>query len=395
LKFKLAIWLCVVFVLGGGLWIGLSSAATQESVVGAEPRYLDKSLSEWIPLARLHGDALRPGDFRAFDAVRRIGTNAIPWLLKWLGSDNAETSRIAVEGFCLLGPVASNAIPMLVELANDWQKSFAWSNAMPALAFFSDTNGNSYAIPHLLRLSTNQAAPAEVRRRSVSSITAAGYYNLGTNAGPAISTFILCLEDKDWRVAAVAADALGHYALEPKRTIPALAACLANRTNSLTPSADDPYHWHGDVSVRDNTARALRDFAEVISHPGAWQAKNLYGKCEPLEEYRASMLSAIPALVKALDDEDWRVARDAATALGEAAMEPQVVVPALVKGLDYPHPDVRLAAIEGLGNFGEAASAAVPVLARLAQSDPGGYVGGSFAAHALIKIEPHQPPSSR
>jgi HEAT repeat protein len=37
-----------------------------------------------------------------------------------------------------------------------------------------------------------------------------------------------------------------------------------------------------------------------------------------------------------LEDEDWRVAHNAAVALGDTATEPDVVVPALVKGLNCP-----------------------------------------------------------
>jgi len=33
--------------------------ASAETNAGAEPRYLDKSVSEWIPLARLQGEVLR------------------------------------------------------------------------------------------------------------------------------------------------------------------------------------------------------------------------------------------------------------------------------------------------------------------------------------------------
>jgi len=110
-----------------------------------------------------------------------------------------------------------------------------------------------------------------------------------------------------------------------------------------------------------------------------------------LQELREAMSPAVPALVKALEDPDYRVARDAAIALGYAALEPDIAVPALVKSLDYPQKgsnlnNVRHAAINALGDFGPAAQSAVPALTKIAQSDPGGYVGGPFAASALGKI---------
>ena len=53
------------------------------------------------------------------------------------------------------------------------------------------------------------------------------------------------------------------------------------------------------------------------------------------------MTGAVPALVKALEDPDYRVAANAATALGHAGLEPDIVVPALVKSMDYPQDQKR------------------------------------------------------
>ncbi|SPE59539.1 hypothetical protein SBV1_330010 [Verrucomicrobia bacterium] len=104
--------------------------------------------------------------------------------------------------------------------------------------------------------------PPEVRRLSISSIAQAGSHTLGTNAAWGITAFVVCLRDQDWCLATAAANALGHYTLEPNVAIPALAACLVSRTNALAPAAtdDDPYHWNGGVSVRSSAASALRDF---------------------------------------------------------------------------------------------------------------------------------------
>src|ERR1035441_4117051 len=102
MKSKLS--LCLALLLSGGLIGGSNAARANEAVTNAEPRYLDKSLSEWIPLARLQGELLIPGDKRAVHAVRQIGINAIPWLLQWLRSDNPDTACLGIEVFCLLGP---------------------------------------------------------------------------------------------------------------------------------------------------------------------------------------------------------------------------------------------------------------------------------------------------
>ena len=75
---------CLELVLGGVLSGCVSGVRPGDFANKAEPRYLDKSLSEWIPLAEYAGseiDLFRRRDERAYPAVLEIGTNALPWLL--------------------------------------------------------------------------------------------------------------------------------------------------------------------------------------------------------------------------------------------------------------------------------------------------------------------------
>lgn len=110
------------------------------------PEYQGKTLEAWIEAC--YGDAGKVQiDSNAASAVRRIGTNAIPVLLSWVLYEpmawnvkavalfdrcfpNASTSKVrswlgheraieraerAKEGFYILGPKASPAIPILLE----------------------------------------------------------------------------------------------------------------------------------------------------------------------------------------------------------------------------------------------------------------------------------------
>jgi hypothetical protein len=353
--------LCLALVLSGGFVV-----RADESATNAEPRYLDKSLSEWIPLAEwVGGDIPRPRDERAGAAVHDFGTNALPWLLQWIRSDKPETVRLGIEGFNLLGSVAKPAEPELLKMAFDWQTSTAWNSAIPILASLSNTNYSSSAFSQLLPVTTNHSAPAAVRARILESIPhAACNYSAG-------QLILQCFQDKNWRVVQAAATGLG-CCVERKLAVAAVTACLQARTNEPE-----------DAAMRERAVDALVGSTELIYYRSSRPQAEL-------DDLRQTMSMAVPALVVALNDLDSRVARVAATALGEAAVEPDVAVPALLKSLDYPYPDrngyVRLAAIEALGNFGAAAQSAVPALTKLAQSDPGGYAGGTFAASALKKL---------
>jgi hypothetical protein len=105
-----------------------------------EPAYQGKKLGEWIFLYMSHND---PEEMQmATNAVRQIGTNGLPWLIKsatfqpskfrefvgslprpfrrWAGLDDARFRRVeAFQGFRILGTLARPALPQLTAWAND------------------------------------------------------------------------------------------------------------------------------------------------------------------------------------------------------------------------------------------------------------------------------------
>ena len=116
------------------LWSSVAAAADQE------PSYKGRSLSRW--LADIFPGQLHTGPYPPEGAVRAMGTNAIPTLLKWISyqasSSPASRSRSgeppfgpeheptmtaeecakrSVYAFRFLGAVARPAIPQLTRLA--------------------------------------------------------------------------------------------------------------------------------------------------------------------------------------------------------------------------------------------------------------------------------------
>jgi hypothetical protein len=76
----------------------------------------------------------------AADAVRHIGTNAIPYLLEWrLGKRPAWTEGMKLwesawmTGFVILGPMAKQVIPMFTEIAHGHDTNLDYWNAIVAL----------------------------------------------------------------------------------------------------------------------------------------------------------------------------------------------------------------------------------------------------------------------
>ncbi len=109
------------------------------SMRSREPEYAGKRLSEWVLAIRLDHSKERVSE----RAIRQMGTNAIPYLVKWLGYEappwkrklNAVRARLnprwkrrdkrdvlaegAESALVVLGPQAEQGLPELASLLND------------------------------------------------------------------------------------------------------------------------------------------------------------------------------------------------------------------------------------------------------------------------------------
>lgn len=152
-----------------------------------EPTYQGRSLSHWLTTAIdcRFTDAAKARE--ATNAVHHIGTNALPWLVKWLDSqipkwrDNLMNRLprqayahprfarpvlgpagtrlwLSVTGFEILGEEAAPAVPALLALAGNWEPNDRSQCVLLALSFL----GNSGATA-LVSVVTNDTIPARPR----------------------------------------------------------------------------------------------------------------------------------------------------------------------------------------------------------------------------------------
>jgi hypothetical protein len=219
-----------------------------------EPSYEGKSLSEWLKAYRTPAwSTSHIVSQPAADAVRHIGTNALPFLVSWIqemrtgfpkwkeplfsavfhwkpGTPGRETlldsmasreirASCAIWGFEILGETARPAIPDLVRIANEG-KTPSSELAIGALSYLGKD-----ALPPLLSMITN--TDLQIRRDAFSSLSQMRY--LGTNAHPAVVLLIQCLQNPG--LAKDAAGTLGRLHLESDIAVSALIECTrsANR----------------------------------------------------------------------------------------------------------------------------------------------------------------------
>jgi hypothetical protein len=216
-----------------------------------EPEYHGKKLSEWL---RLYGTSARATprpalttnqQQEAVAAVRALGTNALPCLLRWLAyepapwkvklaararsipggwpplrwleeSAGARRSTDGMIGFRILGAQAGSAVPALGRLAtNSPRVSY---RAVDALASIGQAG-----LPALLEVMRNPGTPD--RDRIVWLIV-----TTSDDASSAMRLRVLLefLNDKDQRLRAAAATALAFMRLQPEKAVPPLARSLGD-----------------------------------------------------------------------------------------------------------------------------------------------------------------------
>jgi hypothetical protein len=178
-----------------------------------EPVYRGKPLTTWLMWAFQDSMTLteQAGGREADEALSRIGTNAIPTLLKFLRmKDSALKVRlmdlalrqhiinfdytsdtgwnlVAVHGFSILGTNAQAAVPALIGIANQNISPYSKSGAITALGYVGPSAKE--AVPSLLRWATN--ADLEVRFSATNALrnidpeaaAKAGIANRVLNAG--------------------------------------------------------------------------------------------------------------------------------------------------------------------------------------------------------------------
>jgi len=239
----------------------------------------------------------------AADAVRQLGTNAVPILLHWLDADvPAWKSRLApiwyklpqkfrgghfvdwwliagdhyrvdraLRGFVILGSEASSAVPELTRRMNTrTSQSAQW--AIMALG-----NIGAEALPPMLAALTDTNA---LNRPFVARSMYGVLQDIGTNAPTAIQILANCVSDPETGVATWSAITLGVRASEPDIAVPALTRGLG-----------DPR-----PQVRQTSADALRHFTTAA-------------------------LPAVPALLAGLNDSNAFVRTSMTNALQQISPE--------------------------------------------------------------------------
>jgi HEAT repeat protein len=241
-------------------------------------------------------------------------------------------------------------------------------------AFFSQVTSD---IPTILENLENK----ESKIRLVAVEGLAGRWSRSAEVIPALSR---TLKDKDLKVRRAAAVALIQMGRTNKETLEVLLEDMHSRDKDVRKAAV----WAlGQVSKQVGAAilpalrKALKDEDEEVRGHAA----------QALGEMGLAAREAVPDLIETLHHKAWTTRLDAASALGEIGPAAKAAVPALIQALDDPEERVQKWAIHALKEIGTDARAAVPALTKRLEDE----AFREEVAAALIRIDPKNVKATR
>jgi HEAT repeat protein len=271
--------------------------------------FLQVSGSSWAqpipytPVAPLI-EKLTDNDFRvrhdAADAIAKIGSPAVPFLINALKDEDKQVRWRAAAALGEIGAEAASAVPTLITTLHDEDE---YIRRIAAYALGKIGPEASSAVPELIEA-------LQDLDRNLRLVAAYALGKIGSAAESAVPALITTLQDTNAEVRLNAATALGRIGADANTVVPALITALQDKAKH----------------VRQGAADALGQFG-------------------------AKAKTAVPALITALKDENNYVRLNAASALGRIGLEAKPAIPALIAALQDEKVEVRRNAASGLGGI--------------------------------------------
>jgi HEAT repeat protein len=188
---------------------------------------------------------------------------------------------------------------------------------------------------------------------------------IGPDAKPAIPVLLKSLKDKDNFVRLASISALLGIGEKEDGVLSAVKKMLEDSSPGVRMEAARVlvrFNSESKASVATVTSILQKDKDPGTRASAAFSLRSMM--------HSQQIKTAIPPLIKALNDSDKEVREAAAQVLGDICEEGKIVVPALVESVKQDKEEsVRMFAAQALGEFGPEAQAAIPALTA-ALKDP-------------------------
>ena len=306
---------------------------------------------------------------QALGAMKSDDKAIIAALMTALRDDDARVRRSAADALGEIGPDASKAVVALVDLFDDKDAVVV---AAAATAVGSMGSRAARALPDL-----NDLLSYSDERVRLAAVTAIG--EIGSRASKSAALLATQLKDQSPDVRAGAAVSLGQ-----------LGAGASEQASALVLALND-----ADTAVRNAASQALIRIGKaavpvLIRSLGRGEPIFLQAVVDTLGGLGPV---AVPESIRCFHNEKAMilVRRYCALALARIGTADKKVVPALVASLDDKSSDVRISAIEALGQIGLRADAALPKVISLSSDQRESLQLRESAIATLAQIGPKDP----
>lgn len=339
------------------VWLAAAAALRRMQMADAIPAF-SRALDD-------EDERVRQISAQALAEIGSEAANTVPALIHRLEDEDKAVRLAAAQALAAIGPAAETVVPNLILALDDdyWRVRQAAAEALQSIG-----PGAVTAVPALIQTTENALTDYHFRLFAAAS---GALVNIGHEAVPAL---IQVVEEGTVNGRQAAAGVLGAIGPEATDAIPVLTQALADEDSWVRLSAfyalshiDPTEAFELSIPLELGNERLELDTSENIitfmqtTEGSDWMSIRVAAEALGSIGSRNGLISTH---IQNLESDDIGVRQQAAQALNGFGADAVIAVPALIRAYDNEKFYIRLPVVTALGNIGSGAKETVPILVQ-------------------------------